>query len=698
MKKFFDYSIYSLAVFLAFLLVFERFLELPFLVNWLGHWHPLILHFPIVLILVSIIQYWRKDQYFSWYLAVTTLLTLISAITGFILSLDSGVKGNLILTHQWLGIAVSFIMVIWYFFESSISRNQIKVIQGFLVIIIVATGHFGGMVTHGQDFLSFGNSDNDMVVSLPDDPNIYTHIVQPVLDRKCVSCHNENKAKGELMLSDFARISEGGKSGSALDPKQGILARINLPLDHEEHMPPKDEQQLAEDEFTILKKWIEGGSSENTLFSELSTTSELHGIIGQLIEQSKASSWADLPELSNDEVDGYSSDYCTVRRIYNGSDALQVLIFPHEAFNTSELKELDGISENIIDLNLSNLPISEKDIKVINGFNNLEILDVSGSSITNQSVIHLGRLEKLKTLKIYNTLLDDESIKTIGTLPNLQRLYAYETAISISGKETLQRMNPMIAVISHSELAAEFKSVLPSPILDPVRYFFRESFFVKLDHPLDNIDIKYTIDGTNPDVNSSSMKDSLLVEGNYSLKYFAAKEDWESSPIDSIQFMKSDIEPSNYELLHSPDQKYLGIGKSLLFDLEKGSANFGDDKWMAFKDNPFSLTCIFDEIIPVSEVALSSMVNTDPYLFPPSKIRIYGGKTEQALKLIGSLSPDGLRERSEQHFEFYEIEIRSTNLKYMKIVVDPLDKIPMWHRGKGEKGWFFIDEVIITSN
>ena len=142
-----------------------------------------------------------------------------------------------------------------------------------------------------------------MAISLPDDPNIYTHIVQPVLDRKCVSCHNENKAKGELILSDFASLSEGGKSGSALDPQQGILGRIDLPQDHEDHMPPTDERQLEEDEFAILKNWLNEGSSDKMLFSELSTSSELHGIIAQMIEQSKANSWTDLPELSNEKVD-----------------------------------------------------------------------------------------------------------------------------------------------------------------------------------------------------------------------------------------------------------------------------------------------------------------------------------------------------------------------------------------------------------
>ena len=37
-------------------------------------------------------------------------------------------------------------------------------------------------------------------------------------------------------------------------------------------------------------------------------------------------------------------------------------------------------------------------------------------------------------------------------------------------------------------------------------------------------------------------------------------------------------------------------------------------------------------------------------------------------------------------------------VKYIQIIVKPLQKIPMWHQGKGERGWFFIDEVVFEEH
>lgn len=696
-NNFFNYSIYSLAILLTFLLVFERFLEFPLLVGWIGHWHPLILHFPIVLILVTVIQYWRNDSHLSWYLAITTLLTLTSAITGFILSTEGGTKGNLILTHQWMGIAVSLLMVVWFYLQQAITKPQVKVLQGALVLLIVLTGHFGGMVTHGQNFLTIGSISNDEISSIPDNPNIYAHIVQPVFDRKCVSCHNDNKAKGELILTDFSSISKGGKNGSVLDNANGLLHRINLPMDDEDHMPPADEKQLDEDEFTILSSWLDQGASDELMYSDLADDSDLYQLVGRLIDQSNSDQWTDLPEISDEDITDVASDYCTIQRIFNGSDALQVIIFPHETFSSNELQQLKPIAKNTVELNLSNLPLTDKDIAFINSFENLEYLDLSGSTISDESYRALDKLQKLKTLKVYNTEIGDASIDLLASIPALSDLYIYKTSISEAGIQELISNNSALNVVNYAPEALEFKSVLPVPIAAPENYFFREPFYVKLNHPLSNIDIKYTLDGSDPDENSLTINDSLLVDRNFTLKYYATKDGWESSAMDSMLFLKSDQEPSAYALTYSPDQKYLGVGKTLLFDMKKGSTNLGDDAWMAFKDNPFSLICEFENEMVISEVILSSMVNTDPYIFPPSNIKVYGGNRSDDVKLLGSFSPKKPQERIEQHFEFYTVDLIPASIKFIKIEVTPLKRIPRWHQGKGERGWFFIDEVVFVS-
>ena len=127
LKRILDYAIFTCVILLTFFLVFEQYLEMPGLVGWLGRWHPLVLHFPIVLILVTVIQYWRKDNYFEWYLNLTTFFTLITAITGFILSLEGSAKGNLLLTHQWLGVSVAYLMAIWYWVNQNDQEKRCKI-------------------------------------------------------------------------------------------------------------------------------------------------------------------------------------------------------------------------------------------------------------------------------------------------------------------------------------------------------------------------------------------------------------------------------------------------------------------------------------------------------------------------------------------------------------------------------------------
>ena len=199
-------------------------------------------------------------------------------------------------------------------------------------------------------------------------------------------------------------------------------------------------------------------------------------------------------------------------------------------------------------------------------------------------------------------------------------------------------------------------------------------------------------------MDSPVLDDSLLVDQAISLKYFAAKDGWESSQVDSMRILRSGRQPSSYELTYEADEKYRGIGKSLLFDLEKGPANFGDNSWMAFTEEPFVLNCEFERDMSIRQVILSSMVHTDPHIFPPSAIKVYGGMKQSELKILGTFYPKALKERQDRHFKYYEIKLDTQAVKFLKIEVTPLRSIPIWHAGKGEKGWFFIDEIVLAEN
>ncbi len=702
-RNFLDYAIFSGSVLLIFLLVFESYLNVPSFVKWLGHWHPVILHFPIVMILIVIIQYWRKDQYFEYYLGFTVFVSFLTSITGLLLSLESGEKGSLISTHQWLGISVTFILGIWYW-SLEYLQNKKRIALGInsgLVILVIVTGHFGGMITHGEKFLSFKTeSDKEMdIAQIPENPNIYEYFVQPILDRKCVACHNENKSKGKLLLTNYSQLVRGGESGQLLAPEREdqslLLGRILLPMESEKHMPPKEEPQLTDDEIILLSEWIQSGASAELLFAQMDKSTESYHIIQNTISEQNTNRWDHLPEISNKKISNISSNYISIFRLFHQSNALQVIMYPHKEFKPGDVSKLKPIIENIVELSLSGLPLSDADLAIVGKMSNLQRLDLGRTNIEGGSLKQLQSLQKLQEFKIYNSNLNGNTLEGLRNMAGLETVFAYNSGIQEDELAQLFK-NTGVTIVTEAEQASSFKSVLPPPMIKDKTHFFNKPFKLILEHPLEGIDIFYTLDGTLPDENSTKYNDGIDIADDAKIIYLASREGWQSSPVDSFKLFRAGVVPDEFSLQIPPNEKYPGKGPSSLFDLEKGPLTHNDSSWMAYRENSFILECRWDQPKKISEITISTFVNTFSYIFPAQDIRIIGGNDPSNSELLYQRKTQNLKEDEGAHFKYYECAIQSAPISFLKLEIQPLIQIPVWHQGKGERGWFFIDEVLIN--
>ena len=91
------------------------------------------------------------------------------------------------------------------------------------------------------------------------------HIL-PIFREKCGSCHNANDKKGDLVLDNYGLAMQGGASGEVVrtdgDASQSQLYLVVAHL-AEPKMPPQ-QPKLADEQLTLIRKWIEGGSLENS--------------------------------------------------------------------------------------------------------------------------------------------------------------------------------------------------------------------------------------------------------------------------------------------------------------------------------------------------------------------------------------------------------------------------------------------------
>src|ERR1700730_2125356 len=210
-KGFAENLLFALNIFIIFFLLFGDDIVIPQWLQPVGRVHPLILHFPIVvLIMAMVLEFFRfKERFnteklyhnFTTYLWLTgALLAAITAIMGLFLSKEPGYEGATLQWHKWLGVSIVFVSTIIYWSRTAGWYNVTvaRCGAGLVVVCIIITGHFGADLTHGENFILAPVWHPEMEKVPINKALVFRDVIEPVFESKCTSCHNPDKTKGGL--------------------------------------------------------------------------------------------------------------------------------------------------------------------------------------------------------------------------------------------------------------------------------------------------------------------------------------------------------------------------------------------------------------------------------------------------------------------------------------------------------------------
>jgi mono/diheme cytochrome c family protein len=104
------------------------------------------------------------------------------------------------------------------------------------------------------------------VVKDPNAPVSFYKEIRPILQANCAGCHQPAKAKGDYIMTDFAKLLAGGEEGGAIlpgKPDESNLLKVSTPVGGKAEMPPKGDP-LHETQLALLRKWIGEGAKDDT--------------------------------------------------------------------------------------------------------------------------------------------------------------------------------------------------------------------------------------------------------------------------------------------------------------------------------------------------------------------------------------------------------------------------------------------------
>lgn len=88
--------------------------------------------------------------------------------------------------------------------------------------------------------------------------------VKPVLERKCVMCHNRKALKGHMSLENRKEAMRSGALGAYIVPghPENSLLIANVHSAHQNvSVMPAVGERLTQEEYAILTKWVKEGAS-----------------------------------------------------------------------------------------------------------------------------------------------------------------------------------------------------------------------------------------------------------------------------------------------------------------------------------------------------------------------------------------------------------------------------------------------------
>jgi hexosaminidase len=210
-----------------------------------------------------------------------------------------------------------------------------------------------------------------------------------------------------------------------------------------------------------------------------------------------------------------------------------------------------------------------------------------------------------------------------------------------------------------------------------------------------NVPIRYTLDDSDPELSSPIYEEPLQINETTTITAALFEDDQLMEYPSRMEVVYHLASGKHIELKNEPAPNYVSSGAISLVDGIKGTEDFRDGYWMGFEGSDLVADIDLGKAFPVKSIAVRFLQNSGSWIFLPEEVMFTLLSAEKEVLSDKIVTPDVTWEVKGTIIEEFRMEIESIDAQYIRVTAPGLKTIPSWHEGAGEKGWLFVDEIII---
>ena len=225
---------------------------------------------------------------------------------------------------------------------------------------------------------------------------------------------------------------------------------------------------------------------------------------------------------------------------------------------------------------------------------------------------------------------------------------------------------------------------------------FFDSLMVSLSHPIEGVELYYTIDGSDPTENGVPYEQPLCLKDNATIRAAAKFNSQDgarwSQPIEASYYLIDANRSVKVENMYN--EQYAAGGAKALIDHLRGSDNFRTGTWQGYYGVDLIATVDLGQPKKLNRVAGSFLQEIYSWIWMPTEVEYFVSDDGKSFRSVGKVKNDIPVDADGAFIQEMEVRPRTT-ARYVKMVAKTIGTCPEGHVGAGQKAWIFCDELVI---